>query len=53
MACVKTDMVIKVIKLRGRPKKYVRFDLSYHEWMCLKDIGMVKVGGYLLRIKEK
>lgn len=47
------NVIIKVKKLRGRPKKYVRFDLSYHEWMSLKDLGMVKVGGYLLRIEEK
>lgn len=46
-------MIIEVVKLRGRPKKYPSFNLMYHEWLSLKQLGMVKVGGYLLKMKIK
>lgn len=46
-------MIIEAIKLKGRPKKHAGFSLSYGQWLSLKQIGMVKVGGYLLKLKRK
>jgi hypothetical protein len=46
-------MKVEVIKLRGRPLKNVKFNLSYHEFYMLKKIGLIKIGGYILKLKKR
>lgn len=46
-------MVITIKKLRGRPLQRHKFLLSYGAWLMLDKFGMVKVGGYLLKMEKK
>ena len=46
-------MKVEVIKLKGRPLKNIKFNLSYYELYMLKKIGSVKIGGYILKLKKE